>query len=69
MTKPVAGGCLYALRLPDEGFCGTALVRGGSASLGTGDTVVAVDGCTYDAPDGLAVIELPPTATATSPLR
>ena len=59
MTKPVPGGCLYALRLPEESFCGTALVRDGSASLGSGDTFVAIEGCTYELPEGLPVIELP----------
>ena len=69
MTKPVAGGCLYALRLAEEGFCGNVLVRGDGDSLGFGDNAVAIEeGCAYEAPDGLTVIELPPTAGA-SPVR
>lgn len=58
MRKPVPRGCLYALRLPEQGFCGTAISRGGRASLGSGDLVVAIDGCDHDAPAGLPVIEL-----------
>lgn len=62
MRKPVAGGCLYALRLPDRGFCGTALTRGGGrASLGSGDIVLAVSGCTVEGAEDLPLIDLPPT--------
>ena len=61
MRKPVEGGCLYALRLGST-FCGTARSSGeGVGSFGTGDTVVALDGCDYEAPDGLPLIELAPS--------
>jgi len=60
MRKPVPGGCLYALRLREPAICGTALVRNGTGSLGTGDQVVTIDGCRFEAPDDLPVIELEP---------
>ena len=60
LKKPVAGGCLYALRLPAAGFCGTALSRGGYAVLGSGGTGVSIAACEHEAPPELPLIELPP---------
>ncbi|ASJ76082.1 hypothetical protein [Granulosicoccus antarcticus] len=57
LRKPVVGGCLYALRLPD--YCATGLAKGGTLSFNRdGDGISAV-GCELSNPNGYPVIELP----------
>lgn len=57
LQKPVPGGCLYALRLPD--YCATGIAKSGEFSIGVGDQAISAQGCELDNPANHVVIELP----------
>lgn len=56
LKKPVPGGCLYALRLPD--YCATGFAKAGNFSIGVGDQGISALGCELSNPANHPVIEL-----------
>ena len=58
LQKPVEGGCLYALRLPN--FCATGIARNFNLTFGQGDQSISAVGSELENPSNLPVIELAP---------
>lgn len=58
LKKPVPGGCLYALRLPD--YCATGIAKSGTFAIGVGEQGISAQGCELSNPANYPVIELPP---------
>ncbi|MGQ7845327.1 hypothetical protein ACUNV4_12670 [Granulosicoccus sp. 3-233] len=56
LRKPVPGGCLYALRLPD--YCATGIAKAGNFTIGVGDQAISAQGCELSNPAAHPVIEL-----------
>ena len=56
LKKPVVGGCLYALRLPD--YCATGFAKAGNLTIGVGDQAISAQGCELENPANHLVVEL-----------
>ncbi len=57
LRKPVPGGCMYAVRLPD--FCGASIAKGGTLTFSHNDGEISADGCELSNPANHPIIELP----------
>ena len=56
LRKPVPGGCMYALRLPD--YCATGIAKGGRLTFSHNDEGISAAGCELSNPANHPVIEL-----------
>ncbi len=56
LRKPVPGGCMYALRLPD--YCATGIAKVGTLTFSHNDVGISAVGCELSNPANHPVIEL-----------